>query len=279
MNTTRNIVLLLVSMLLVNCGKDNPELPFMKSETIYDLAVEGGINTYQRTQYIRLTKPALHPDSLPKPVSNADVKVNDGKNNIAFHETATRGVYSAVVNNNTNYNKVYTLTIRYNNREYLATDTLRQVININDDYLPLSAIKMASGNVSGIIPKHTFGYLYSSKWLIAYRGIPAWNPAKFDEANYYSYTHSLGSPNSLYPLTNQSRKFELKADEFITIYKFSMTERYARYLYALFQETEWKGIFSGVPAKINGNISGNAQGYFYVTDVDVRRYRTSELIR
>jgi hypothetical protein len=42
-------------------------------------------------------------------------------------------------------------------------------------------------------------------------------------------------------------------------------------------ETDWSGLFSSVPVNVEGNISGNAQGYFSVSDVDVRRYKAGEL--
>jgi hypothetical protein len=87
----------------------------------------------------------------------------------------------------------------------------------------------------------------------------------------------LGSPNSLYPLDHLKRDFVLEPDELVTIYKISLSERYARYLYSTFMETDWSGLFSGVPVNVNGNISGNAQGFFSVCDVDFRRYRAAEL--
>ncbi|RXF69089.1 DUF4249 family protein [Arcticibacter tournemirensis] len=266
-------------MLLSNCGKDDSALSFNTPRNIYDLAVEGGINTYTKTQYIRLSKPAFHPDSLPKPISDAHVEVNDGSRNIAFSETSVAGVYSGIIERNNNYNQAYKLTIRYNNKEYTASDTLRQVVNIIDDFIPLSVVRVSGDKVKITIPKHTFGYLNPSRWMIAYSGIPFWNPSRFEEMLYYSYTHSRGSPNSQYPLTDQNRESELPQDGIITIYKFSLSENYARYLYSLFQETEWRGVFSGTPARARGNITGNAEGYFSVTDVDMRRYRAGELVR
>ncbi len=249
---------------------------FLKPRRIYDLAVEGGFNTQGSAQYIRLTKPALHPDSLPSPIVKASVVVNDSRVNIVFKETSP-GIYMGLNKSDPNYNKAYTLTIKYNDKTYTAVDTLRQVVNIVDDFLPLSTRSKADKVIEGTIPKHTFGYLNPNKWFISYLDIPAWNPAKFDQTKYYSYTHLLGSPNSLYPLNNLKRTFSIGQDDFITIYKISLSENYARYLYSVFMETDWSGLFSSVPVNVAGNISGNAQGYFSVSDVDVRRYRAKEL--
>ena len=57
---------------------------FLKPGRIYDMAIEGGFNTLTTSQYIRLTKPALHPDSLPSPVRKATVMINDSKSDIDF---------------------------------------------------------------------------------------------------------------------------------------------------------------------------------------------------
>ncbi|SMC72829.1 hypothetical protein SAMN04488524_2396 [Pedobacter africanus] len=272
------IAVLMLFLCFSGCKKIAMEDSFLKPRRVYDLAVEGGINTLTRPQYIRLTKPALHPDSTPKPISKASVVVNDGKTNMVFRETTTAGVYTVTNLNDPNYNYAYTLTIKYDNKTYTAVDTLRQVVNIVDDFLPLSARQRSeTKTVDGTIPKHTFGYVNPNKWFIAYQDIPLWNPAKFDQTKYYSYTHILGSPNSLYPLNNLKRTFTLGQDDYISIYKISLSENYAKYLYAVFMETDWSGLFSSVPVNVEGNISGNAQGYFSVSDVDMRRYKAREL--
>ncbi|MGY0040776.1 hypothetical protein [Pedobacter sp. NJ-S-72] len=154
-------------------------------------------------------------------------------------------------------------------------------MNIADDFLPFKIKKNESGVYEGTIPKHTFGYLNPNKWWISYPGVPAWNPSRFDvtetQSLYFSYTHFLGSPNSLYPLNNLKRTFSLKGNDEITIYKFSLSKEYAKYLYGVFLETDWNGLFSSVPVNVNGNISGNAQGYFYVSDIDFQKYKVNVL--
>lgn len=271
-------IVIALGVLLSGCVKDSFEKDtFIRPQHIYDLAIEGGINTLTPFQYIRLTKPAVLPDSLPTPVRNATVTVNDSKSDIIFNETGTPGLYMGTNRNDPNYNKAYKLTVTHDGKTYTAVDTLRQVVNIVDDFLPLSTRPVLGQGVKGTIPKHTFGYLNPNKWFIAYLNIPPWNPSKFDQTKYYSYTHLLGSPNSLYPLNNLKRDFILGEDDYVLIFKISLSERYATYLYSVFMETDWSGLFSSVPVNVDGNISGNAQGYFSVNDVDFRRYRAKEL--
>lgn len=270
------IIALLLLSGLSGCKKTLDDR-FLTPKRQYDLAVEGGFNTRFSGQYIRLSKPALTADAEPTPISKAVVSINDGKSDMIFKESATAGVYTATNTNEPNYNGAYTLKVVYNGQTYTAVDTLRQVVNIVDDFLPLSTSLLADGTYAGTIPKHTFGYLSPNKWMISYKDIPLWNPGKFDQSKYYSYTHALGSPNSLYPLNNLKRTFILGKDENLYIYKISLSERYAKYLYDVFMETDWSGLFSAVPVNATGNITGNAQGYFYAIDVDAGRYKASEL--
>jgi hypothetical protein len=280
----KNYQLLLLLLVLGFSGcKKSLNDQFLVPKRQYDLSVEGGFNTRITTQSIRLSKPALSPDQDPTPISKAVISINDGrsgvggKSDILFKESTVKGVYTGTAINEPNYNGAYTLTIKYNDKLYTAVDTLRQVVNIVDDFLPLSTKIAADGKYNGTIPKHTFGYLNPNKWMISYSDIPLWNPGKFDQSKYYSYTHVLGSPNSLYPLNNLKRTFTPGKDDYITIYKLSLSERYAKYLYDVFMETDWSGLFSSVPVNATGNISGNVQGYFYAIDVDARRYKASEL--
>lgn len=274
----RHVAICTFLLLLVSgCKKNELDIRFNSPKKLYSLVVEGGINTFQKTQYIRLSLPVFDVDAVSEPVKGAKVSVNDGRNTILFKETSTPGIYSGFVNNNANYNNAYKLTINYNNKEYTAIDTLRQVVNIIDDFLPLRTAKRPDDSVHLTIPKHTFGFLNSSKWLIVYQKIPFWNPSKFDVTVGYNYTHTQGSPNSIYSLTNQTRSVNLHPNDFVTIYKFSLSDEYARYLYSIFQETDWKGFLSSVPGEIKGNLSEGALGFFYVTDVDIRRYRVKDL--
>ena len=278
-----HMILLILTTSLFACKKTSLDHTFMKPGLVYDLTVEGGINTLGNNQYIRLTKPSTDPATEPSPISKASVVVNDGRADIVFKESSP-GIYVGVTKGDPNYNEAYKLTIKYNNVVYTAVDTLRQVVNIVDDFLPLSTKSPTDSTVTVTIPKHTFGYLNANKWFITYRDLkttsspPPWSPSKFDQSAYYSYTHLLGSPNSLYPLNNLKRDFTIRQTDLVIIYKMSLSDAYAKYLYAVFMETDWSGLFSGVPVNAKGNVSGNAQGYFHAMDVVLSSYRAKELL-
>jgi hypothetical protein len=240
--------------------------------------VEGGINTFQQDQYLRLSTPALLPEQAGQPISKAFISVNDGISDINFTETVIPGVYTAKFINNANYDHAYTLKVIYKNKQYVAVDTLKKVSLINVKYIPMSTIVLKNGKVRLTIPKHTFGVAIPQQWLIAYKGIPNWDPQKFDVKYPFSYSHVFGSPNALYPLIQETRTIDLNLNDSVTIYKFSLSNNHSRFLYNVFQETDWKGLFSTQPGKIIGNISGNGQGYFYADDVIMQRFLVKDLV-
>ncbi len=245
----------------------------------YELVVEGGINTLQNDQYIRLTKPALLPNEVAQPLTSAIVNVNDGIRDIHFIETVTPGVYTAILTNSPNYDQPYTLKVEYNNKQYIAVDTLKRVRSIDPHYLPISTKLLGNGIVRLTIPKHTFGVAVPQQWLIAYQGIAPWNPKEFDFKFAFSYSHLFGSPNALYPLLQETRAINLSLNDSITVYKFSLSNNHSRFLYNVFQETDWKGLFSTQPGKITGNVSGSGEGYFYADDIKVQKFLVKDLIK
>jgi hypothetical protein len=276
------VIYISVFIILFALGcKNNAISPinFKRSNKTYDLAIEGGINTLQTLQFIRLSKPAIFPDGQVEPISQATVSINDGNNEVFFSETNIPGIYSGDIINNTNYDQPYTLNINYNNIDYVAIDTLRHVIAIQNNNLPFSAKMLNDGKIQLNIPKHIFGSSVSLRWLIVYPGIAQWDPSKLDTKIPYTYSHQFGSPNPLYPSTQEIGKPILNPGDTVTVYKFSLSTAYGAYLYNVFQETDFKNIFSTVPGSIYGNVSNNAQGYFYSTDVNVKQYLARDLVK
>ena len=179
----------------------------------YELVIEGGINTLQQNQFIRLTKPAVLPNQVPQPISQAVLLVNDGSQDVPFKETLVPGVYTANFLNKANYNHVYTLKVTSNHKQFVAFDTLKTARPIEAHYLPLTTTLLNDGQVRLSIPKHTFGVAIPQQWLIIYKGMAAWQPQEFDTKFSYSYSHVFGSPNALYPLTQESRTVDLNLNE------------------------------------------------------------------
>ncbi|HWZ16054.1 MAG TPA: DUF4249 family protein [Mucilaginibacter sp.] len=266
-------------LLTLSCKNYVVTPQFKHNNKTYDIAVEGGINTFQTTQFIRLSKPAILPNKDVEPVSQAIVSISDGINKVFLRETSTPGIYTGTINNNTNYDRPYTLNVTYGKSDYAATDTLRRVPEINVNDLPFTAKKLVDGKIQLKIPRHIFGTSFSARWLITSPGKERWSPASLNKKLDYNYSHQYGSPNTLYPSTQKISTRTLNPGDTVTVYKFSLSASYSKYLYTVFQETDFKNIFSSVPGKIYGNVSNNALGYFYCTDVKVKRYLARDLVR
>jgi hypothetical protein len=278
MKFTTYLLVLLIYLMLGCKNNDVSPTKFIRPNKSYDLAIEGGINTFDTLQYIKLSQPAMLPNGKIKPISNAIVSISDGNNEVFFLETNTQGIYSGNIFNNKNYNQAYTLKVSYNNTDYIAVDTLRPVSPVQSNSLPFSATLLKNGNIQLKIPKHIFGTAASFRWLIVYKGLVLWAPSKLNTTFAYTYSHKLGSPNVLYSSIQGIRKPILNPNDIVTVYKFSVSQPYSIYLYNVFQETDFKNIFSSVPGSIYGNVSQNAEGYFYCTDVVVRQYLAKDLV-
>ncbi|MDB5119643.1 MAG: hypothetical protein JWN56_861 [Sphingobacteriales bacterium] len=271
-----NITLIVLLFLIIRCKKEvGDQINYKAPSNKYELAVEGGVNTFQKKQFIRLSIPALNKNDVPKPISNALVTIN----NYILSETDTAGVYAGDVLNNLNFNTPYVLKIVYNNKVYEASDTLKSASGPFQNDMPVSAIQQENNAVELTISKHTFGASKPERWFIAAPAAILWNPEKLNKKQDFSYSYTSGSPNSLYPLVNETRKLSAALTDTLTVYKFSITSAYSSYIYSVFQETDWKGIFSSSPGKITGNISGNAAGFFYAAGVQKQKIAVKDLIK
>lgn len=269
MQTLRHFYLLLLLGMVACQHKDTAF-----TAPVYDLIVEGGINSLTPQQYIRLSKPAGISAPSVQPVNGAMVRVNDGPTDITFTEIGHSGIYTAVMKNNKNYGEAYTLHVDYNGKQYEATDTMTAVVPIRASYIPLTQQRDTGFTI--MIPKHIFGVSYPQEWLIMPKK-NRWDPAQFKAVYNYSYSHIYGTPNALNPLIQQKSILHTSATDSLVIYKFSLSFNYSTFLYNLFQETDWKGLLSPTPSNVKGNISGNANGYFYAIDVDLQTMAVKDI--
>jgi len=263
-------IYILLAMVVMACNKNETASTTLN----YDLIVEGGITSLNERQYIRLTKPAGLMEPPVQPVNGAGVSVIVGTNKIAFTEIGNTGVYTGIVTDNKNYDEPYWLYINYQGKEYKATDGLTEVIPIDASYIPLT---IQQGNDCTItIPRHIFGVSTAQQWLIMSQG-NSWDLSQFNAGYKYSYSHVFGTPNALNPLTQQKNVLHAGLNDSLVIYKCSLSPVYSYYLYNVFQETDWKGLLSSTPANVHGNISGNANGFFYAIDVDKKTKAVKDL--
>lgn len=231
----------------------------------YDMIVEGGINTMYKEQYIQLKKlDGLHTNGMTIGVTGATVQVVNGPNTIEFNELGEGLYLGELFDLKDTVGNIFQLRITRNGKVYEAQDQLIPAVPIEKAFLPVE--KSSSNNNWEVkVSKHLFGMKSSNKWLI----IPQKDFSNEDISTFrlpFSYSYRFGAPNVLNTLLKRSYNYEVSKKDSLMVFKLSVSPRYAKFLYNLFQETEWKGLLSAVPANVEGNVSGNTLGFFYVMD-------------
>ncbi|MNG71158.1 hypothetical protein D3C79_295620 [compost metagenome] len=229
------------------------------------MIVEGGINTMYKEQYIQLKKlDGLHSNGMTVGVTDATVQVANGPNTIEFEELGEGLYMGKLFNLKDTVGNIFQLRIVLNGKVYEAQDQLVPTVPIEKAFLPVE--KRGINNSWEVkVSKHLFGMKTSNKWLI----VPQKDFSNEDISTFrlpFSYSYRLGAPNVLNTLLGRTYNYEMSKKDSLMVFKLSVSPRYARFLYNLFQETEWKGLLSAVPANVEGNVSGNTLGFFYVMD-------------
>ncbi len=256
----RFLLILVTYLLAVSCQKSAVD-----EGQSYDMIVEGGINTMYKEQYIQLKKlDVLKSNTGTVGISGATVRVTNGPNSIEFSDLGEGLYLGEMFNLKDTVGNLFQLTITWNGKSYEAQDKLIPVVPVENAFLPVE--KSNLNNQWEIkVSKHLFGMRTSNKWLI----MPQKDFSEDDISSFrspFSYSYRLGAPNVLNNLLGKTYNYEVSMKDSLIVSKFSESPRYSRFLYNLFQETEWKGLLSAVPANVEGNISNNALGFFYVMD-------------
>lgn len=271
------VVLMFISCLfLLSCKKS-----VVDEGQAYDMIVEGGINTLYKEQYILLKKlDGLHSNTMTVGISGADVRVSNGPNTIEFKDLGGGLYLGELFDLKDTVGNQFQLTITLNGKSYKAQDELVPVIPTEKALLPVEKV-LVNNNWEVKVSKHLFGMRASNKWLI----LPQKEFEKDEASTFrspYSYSYRLGAPNVLNTLLGRTYNYQVPKNDSVVVSKFSVSPRYARFLYNLFQETEWKGLLSSIPANVEGNVSNNALGFFYVMDglhktIPIKDIRNSKL--
>lgn len=254
------IILFFLCYVLLSCEKS-----VVEREQSYDMIVEGGINTLYREQYILLKRLNISSaGTITQGIDAAVVTVRNGPNNIIFEDLGD-GLYKGeLFDLKDTVDNLFQLRIESNGRIYEAQDQLVSIIPIEKSFIPAEKSD-AHPYFRVKVSTYLFGMRNSNKWLILPKKELSNESITVFKAP-FSYSFKSGAPNVLNTLLASSYSYEMSKKDSLVIAKFAISPRYAKFLYNLFQETKWKGLLSAVPANIQGNISGNALGYFYVMD-------------
>lgn len=257
-NVMRIFVLFVFCYLFLSCEKSAIE-----EEQSYEMIVEGGINTLYKEQYIQLKRLNISSKgSRTEGIAAAKVTVSNGAAIIVFEDLGD-GLYKAELPSvSDSADSLFRLKIESNGKVYEAQDQLLSIVPIEKSFIPVEKTD-AHKNWRVKVSTYLFGMRSSNKWLIMPQKAFSDESITVFKAP-YSYSFKSGAPNVLNNLLASSYTYEMNKKDSLIITKFAVSPRYAKFLYNLFQETKWKGLLSAVPANVQGNISGNALGYFYV---------------
>lgn len=249
-------------MAMISCKKELiNKVQFQTPALQYDLVVEGGVNSLEQKQFIKISKPSFQVSDSIKPINDAQIFING----VELKLTNNDGIYTTNLLDNKQFNEVYRLKILYNNKTYSAEDTLKKVAPIEPTELNLRKVAIDETTFFSI-PKHIFNSPKAANFFYQLPGQKAWSPAFFGAPTLNLFIHSSPPPYGLSPILEKRTNYLLNETDSITVYKFSVSDAYEKFLYETFQETDWKSLFSAKPGSIKGNISGNALGFFSCSD-------------
>ncbi len=286
----------ITGILFFSCNEGTP--PEMLTKAPYDINVKGRISTEYGYHYIKITKPVLTGEAkytkggdytffvseiIEEPVEDAIVSLSDGTNLFELellkdtgYWANMKGYYRTIEKIAGVPGKVYTLSISINGKHYTASDSLAKVedFEFNDVKSFFSFFQRITNkrvSLSQVI--NAFGYKNSNYWSYN-QGFSEFDVPKFDISKYEIYGASFFYSHPSLPIqgifTNNSVQIgrSLSEDDIILISKYSMSEKYYKYIYAQFSETDWKStIFNSIPGKIPTNLSEGGVGFFHATDV------------
>lgn len=240
------------------------------------LVVEARITTELLRHQVRLTKTADYfTKDQPQGVAGATVSISDGERTITLVETE-EGVYEMAEAYAGEVGKTYTLNIELiapigEETSYTASSKIRKVMQLED-------LKVFEESIED------FGEVFT-EYTLSFSGQEIENQVDYffgeviinnelvneDIQDYIYFNDDLLDGTYFEEQDIWSTEEELSPEDEIFLKLYSTEKGLEAYIEALQAEVNRDDIlgFSGPPANVKGNISNNAIGYFYASDVSV----------
>ena len=248
------------------------------------LVVDGWITNKPGPQTIKLTLSAAYFDNSPaKPALGAEVAVTDDKGvAYKFTDDKGKGTYKWIPKSDTaalgSVGGSYTLTIKYQGEEYLATNAIKRVPKIDsiayeEESFPITPPKGPKDGYLAQFYARDFVGLDDTYWIKPLKGGKPYGTDPQDISLVYDASFSPGSPSDglvfIQPLRQSINVGKLfSAGDTVGVELHSITLESYYFLFQVRQETTNGGIFAVPPANIptnvfNKNPSGKkALGFF-----------------
>jgi len=236
---------------------------------VIDASIDWFKGTNGNIQEIKLTLSAPFFDSQVPPANGAQVKITNSENvNFIFLEQGETGIYRCI-NFIPKIEETYTLTINYNEEEFIATETLKAV----------SEIDFIEQNNEG-------GFTGEDIELKAFYT----DPPNLDNYYFFEFTTDLAVIPDLevyddeFTDGNQIFGFfseeDLESGDLVNIRNHGVSEQFYEFMFILLQQTSegGGGPFETQPATVRGNCFNSTDpdnfplGYFRLSEVDEVNY-------
>jgi hypothetical protein len=251
---------LMVLILCVSCEEQSNLFEPGNDSTI--LIVEGILSNEKRNHIIKLSHPHATQNENPRPATGAIVTIAvDNLTYSATESPAGSGNYlteefTAV------FGKVYTLSILYNGKEYIARDGSVPIgallpFQYQKTEKPFFYRLMATGNTSeASFTTHEFDW----------RNTTFCESGSACQGKIVLYDLKTIDANEIFK--PDKTDFIFPVDATLIRRKYSVSPAFKEFLRGLLSETEWRGgYFDAAKANPSGNVSGGAMGFFAVTTV------------
>ncbi len=266
----KKILICFITVFIISC-EDVVELDLPTTEP--KLVIDASINWFKGTsgkeQAIKLSLSAPYYTNHVTLANNADVIITDSNNNTYFFiEDGNTGIYQ---NNNFTpiINETYTLNITFKGEEYIATETLK----------PVADIEYVEQNLEG-------GFSGEETEIKAFFTDPV------EEENFYffEFSPSLNVTSTLSVLkdefVNGNEIFgfyveeDLNPGESVVIRNYGVSQRFYEFMFVLLQQSGQSGggPFETQPATVRGNCINQTNpenypfGYFRLSEVSEINY-------
>lgn len=271
----------LLCFLLSSCAEEEIDFQIEKQDIPYEIVVQGGVFSINDNQLLTITKAETAVSTTEMPVSGANVEVSDGNTVYRYHETDELGKYESIDKFAGEVGKVYTLKIKYNGKNYFASDTMTKVEPITIDEIPMEKVYWKKVKrqgeelqyISYELSDHVFGYDAPSIWVFP-NIFYGFSDSIVDPGHiqYWDkcYLHKGSLPQGIYPAIGNQLDATRRITDTALFIKTSVSNNYYKYIVSVYNNTNWSSsLFSTIPDNVCTNLSKGATGYFYASDVSV----------
>ena len=279
--------LIFTSICLFSCSQkliDINELD-LKGNSNTEIVIEGAVFNFYGKQFVKLHKPAKLDTLVFEPISNAIIELYDGSETYSYIEGERAGEYYTVDSITCKPGRLYTLSVHYNGKTYLAKDSMKEVHIGENEMIPVDTVRYdILGRTDIYYKRHNYGFSERSAWeYVKYYEVEGifWekNPRRFYFSNSRVYAHTSAPLNGIMSGGRISGSAG-SANTPIKYYKLSLSENYYRYLLSVFNETDWAdNTFSAQPGNTLTNISEGGTGFFYASDIKQTTKTLGEVMR